>query len=82
MNGRDTLKIHVGDSHYYFKEGVEYTFSRLRQIFRKAIRKCDGCKEPLEVFPGLVLRDSEGRLWETKLEVQIVPLKHRRKNNA
>ena len=78
MKGRDTLKVHVGDAHLYFTEGIEYSLSYLRQVFKKRIRKCECCNEPLELFPGLVLRDKEGRLWEAKLEVQIVPLKNRR----
>ena len=72
MKGRDTLVVHSGDAHLYFSEKDEYTLSYLRQVFRKRIKKCEACKEPIEVFPHLVLRDSEGRLWKPKLEVQLV----------
>lgn len=75
MRGRDTLKVYVGDADYYFRAGSEYNLSYLRQVFRNRIKKCEVCKEPFEIFPGLVLEDSNGRLWKPKLEVQLVPAK-------
>jgi hypothetical protein len=73
MKGKDTLVIYQGDAHLYFEEGDEYTLSYLRQVFRKRTTKCEGCKEPIELFPHLVLQDADGRLWKPKLEVQLVP---------
>lgn len=73
MKGRDTLVVHQGDAHLYFEEENEYALSYLRQVFRKRIKKCEACKEPFELFPGLVLQDSNGKLWKPKLEVQLVP---------
>jgi len=73
MKGRDTLVVHSGDAHLYFSENDEYALSYLRQVFRKRIKKCEACKEPFEVFPHLVLKDREGRLWKPKLEIQLVP---------
>ena len=75
MKGRDTLVVYRGDAHLYFEEGSEYALSYLRQVFRNRIKKCEGCKEPFELFPGLILKDSDGRLWRPKLEVQLVPHK-------
>ena len=75
MKGRDTLVIYQGDAHLYFEEGDEYALSYLRQVFRKRIKKCEACKEPFELFPNLVLQDSNGKLWKPKLEVQLVPAK-------
>lgn len=75
MKGIDTLAVHSGDSHLYFEAGDEYALSYLRQVFRKRIKKCEACKEPFEVFPHLVLKDSKGRLWMARLEVQLVPYK-------
>lgn len=73
MRGKDTLKVFVGDAHQYFAEGREYTLSYLRQVFRKRIKQCENCKDPFEAFPGLVLRDRQGRYWKPKLEVHLVP---------
>jgi hypothetical protein len=81
MKGLDTLRVHVGDAHLYFKEGSEYTLSYLRQVFRKRIRQCENCKEPFELFPGLMLEDGNGKLWEIKLEAHIVPSKNRRNDD-
>ena len=75
MKGRDTLVVHQGDAHLYFSEGTEYTLSYLRQVFRKRIKQCESCKEPFELFPGLILEDGNGRQWILKLEVQLVPNK-------
>lgn len=75
MRGCDTLAVYRGDAHLYFEEGDEYALSYLRQVFRKRIKKCEACKEPFEVFPGLLLQDRDGRLWKAKLEVQLVPYK-------
>lgn len=75
IKGRDTLAVHQGDAHLYFEEGDEYTLSYLRQVFRKRIKKCESCKEPFELFPGLILEDKDGRLWKLKLEAQLVPYK-------
>lgn len=73
MKGKDTLRVYVGDGHQYFSKDSEYALSYLRQVFRKRIKQCENCKEPIEVFPGLVLQDSNGRFWKPKLEVQLIP---------
>jgi hypothetical protein len=55
--------VHRGDATFYFEFGRLYLLSYLKQIFRKKIQHCSACEHPIELFPGLILRDGEVKLW-------------------
>jgi hypothetical protein len=58
--------VHTGDTTYYFEHGRLYRQSYLNRVFKKKIA-------PVELFPGLVLRDGQGNLWKPELQVTLVP---------
>jgi hypothetical protein len=74
MNNKSQYKVHTGDAFHYFGFGHVYKAGYLKTVFKKAIQQCSRCTHPFEVFPGLVLEDSNGVLWKPRLQVELVPV--------
>lgn len=63
-----TYLIHCGDCEFYFKFGALYKWSYLRRVFQKRINQYAE-----NFFPGLVLRDGQGKLWKPTIAVVLEP---------
>ena len=63
-------KVEVGDDHFFFSYGKEITETQLQKTF-------EAWAAPLQadLFPGLKLRDENGRLLKPKLNMELVPTK-------
>lgn len=61
--------IHTADADLYFKFGKLYRESALQEIFCKRLTAIQS-----EFFPGLVLKDEAGKLYQPYLVVQFKPM--------
>ena len=65
--------VHCGDASFYFKYGRLYRVSYLKQIFQKKLEMLqDEYGENreairMEFFPGLTLKDGEGKFWKPRV---------------
>lgn len=59
--------VHCGDVHQIFAFDSAWTDTMLRRRFEQLLRR-------VEVAPGLVLRDKAGKLWKSKVVIELEPV--------
>ena len=63
------LTVKCGYGQFHFNDS--YPLSYFKRVFAKKLSQCPRCFMPIELFPGLELKDENGNVWKPEITVNF-----------